>query len=72
MDPHWPLAKTLVMVTALEDSSLFLDLETDLVALELFWVSERLERLAKVLLMVPRLWMLKPVVLASTDIVLYK
>jgi hypothetical protein len=55
MDPHLPLAKTLVMVTALEDSSLFLDLETDLVALELFWVSELLERLAKVLLMVPRL-----------------
>lgn len=72
MDPHWPLAKTLVTVTTLEDSSLFLALETDPVALELSWVSELLERLAKVLLKVPRPLMLKVVVLASTDIVLYK
>jgi len=63
MDPHLPLAKTSVMVTILEDSAQFLDLETDLVASELFWESELLEKQAKAQLMLPRMLMLNRVCL---------
>jgi hypothetical protein len=65
MDPHVPLAKTSVMVTILEDSAQFLDLETDLVVLELFWESELLEKLAKAQLMLQRMLMPNRVFLPS-------